>query len=352
MDMERKNYRKITVADLAPHVHRFLPNENKVQKLFFWLKEWIVLSLECRKIQPYDLLPSKGDLACHIGVSQGTMQSVFRLLEDAGLVESKQRIGTYIKDRASSKELKKLTSKRELAVEIVKKYLHENGYKVGDVVISSRKLSAITGVSNTTLRSAFINLTNNGILIKKDNKFYLSDSAFEVNKVELKTLAEKISDSIKKYIEENLKEGDRIPSNSILSKKFNVSVKTIHDAIKILIKSGNLYSRRGQYGTIVVTSGDVKQVDSEYFYEKIEQKIRYYISSKCQIGDKLPTISGFAKEFATSTKTIKRALDNLSEEGFVAFSRGRYGGTFVLDIPQDSSEAYRWLAISSDYISN
>ena len=53
---------QITVADLAPHIHSFLPNENKVEKLTKWLINWIDLSLECGKIKPYDFLPSKMDL--------------------------------------------------------------------------------------------------------------------------------------------------------------------------------------------------------------------------------------------------------------------------------------------------
>ena len=78
MDMESFNLRhKITVSEMAPHVHNFQSGENKVDKLAKWLINWITLSLECGKIKPYDLMPSKADLACHIGVSQGTIQNVF-----------------------------------------------------------------------------------------------------------------------------------------------------------------------------------------------------------------------------------------------------------------------------------
>ena len=54
--------------------------------------------------------------------------------------------------------------------------------------------------------------------------------------------------------------------------------------------------------------------------------------------------------YQISEKTIKKALDNLAEDGYLTFTRGRYGGTFVMDIPQTSEEAYKWLAISNDYI--
>lgn len=347
--MKNKHKRKITVADMAPHVHSIQPNENKVDKILVWLKNWIKLSLECRKIEPYDLLPSKADLACHIGVSQGTMQNVFRLLEDAGYVESKQRIGTYIRDVRTDVELEKLTSKRELAIEIIKKYLLENGYKVGQTLISARKLAVITGISNTTLRMAVTTLVAQGILVKNEKKFIVSDLNFEIKKKELKTLVEKVADDLRDYITENLKSGDRLPANSQLTRLFNVSVKTVHDAIKQLCKEGLLHTRRGQYGTIVL-GNLAENYEESYFYEKFEQKIAQYIASSCQVGDKLPSIRELAEVYKTSEKTIKKALDNLAEDGYLTFSRGRYGGTFVMDIPQTSGEAYKWLAISTDYI--
>ena len=33
MGMDKTSSRKITVAEMAPHVHSFLPNENKVEKI-------------------------------------------------------------------------------------------------------------------------------------------------------------------------------------------------------------------------------------------------------------------------------------------------------------------------------
>ena len=81
-------------------------------------------------------------------------------------------------------------------------------------------------------------------------------------------------------------------------------------------------------------------------------KIRHYIASNCSVGAKLPSIAKLTEEYNVSAKTVKKALDNLAEDGYVTFSRGRHGGTFVIDIPQGVNEAYRWLAISSDYVSN
>lgn len=337
--------RRITVSEMAPHVHSFSADENKVKKITDWLINWIILSLECGKIKPYDFLPSKADLACHIGVSQGTMQNVFRQVEDKGYIESKQRIGSYIKDKKNA-SLEKLTSKREMAVGIVKKYISQNDYKLGDVLISSRKLAEITGISNTTLSMAISALAAEGVLKKSKKGFIITNLSFTTTEVEAKTLVEKIADLIKEYIERELNAGDKLPSNDIIAKMFKVSIKTIHDALKWLSKDGVLYTRRGRYGTIV--AGKDRE---NYHYEKIEQKIRSYISSNCKIGDKLPSIQSFSQNYDVSSKTVKKALDNLASDGYLTFSRGRYGGTFVTDIPQTSGEAYTWLALTPDYIS-
>ena len=87
-----------------------------------------------------------------------------------------------------------------------------------------------------------------------------------------------------------------------------------------------------------------------YFYEEIELKIKHYITQNSEVGSKLPSIVEFSEMFNVSTKTIKKALDNLAYDGYVTFTRGRYGGTFVIDIPQSVNESYKWLAITSDYV--
>lgn len=338
--------RQITVAEMAPHVHSFGMNENKVEKISNWLIDWIKLNLASGKIKPYDMLPPKGDLAFHIGVSKGTMQNVFRCVEDRGFVESKQRIGTFIKPSGYVSE--KLTSKREIAAAAVKKYLKQNNYQPGDKIVSTRQLSQIIGFSNTTIRIAFTSLISENILEKKGNVFVVRCINFETDELKQATLADKVADKIKQYVKNDFSAGDKLPTNGELAKRFNVSIKTIHDSMKLLIKEGILSSRRGRYGTIVAGDGEKTEL---YNYEKIELKIRQYIHDNCEVGAKLPTIAEFSEIFKMSQKTIKRALNNLSEDGYLTFVRGRYGGTFVTDIPQDIYEAYKWLALSSDYVS-
>ena len=338
--------RQITVAEMAPHVHSFAPGENKVNKISSWLIAWIEKSLKKGSIKPYDLLPSKGDLAFHTGVSKGTIQSVFRFVEDYGLLESKQRIGTYIKDGCGNNTTKKLTSKREFAAEAIKKYLCENGYKPGDCLISIRKLGSITGISPATIRIAIGSLISEGIIKKENNIFVVTRMDFQLEDVQVQTLVEKIAGEIKLYISGNYHAGEKLPVNQEWAQKFNVSIKTIHDALKLLSKEGILYTRRGQYGTVVVNNIN-KNI--QYHYERVEIKLNNYIIENCEVGSRLPSIAEFAKQYGVSAKTVKKALDNLSEEGYITFVRGRWGGTFVTDIPQ-SNEGYKWLAISRDYV--
>lgn len=347
--LQKSSPRQITVAEMAPHVHSFGINENKTDKITKWLSSWIQKEIQAGKIKPYDLLPAKGDLAFHIGVSLGTMQNVFRHIEDLGLVESKQRIGTYIKNPNEQKETDKLTSKRELAAEAIKKFILDNNYKPGSCLVSTRKLSEITGISNTTIRMALGSLICEGIIKKENQSFVILTTNFKQEQIQTCTLVEKIAASLKKYIGKNCSTGDKLPVNTELAKMFNVSVKTIHDAVKLLSKDGLVLSRRGQYGTIVINQNEGSSL---YSYEKIELKIRHFILENCQIGTKLPSVLDFSKMYDVSAKTIKKALDNLAEDGYLTFARGRYGGTFVTDIPQGINEAYKWLALSPGYVAN
>ena len=204
-------------------------------------------------------------------------------------------------------------------------------------------------MSTATIRIAIGSLMSEGILEKVGNAFVIRAIDFEIDEIKTQTLVEKIAEQLRKYVMQNFGVGEKLPTNMELAEKFNVSIKTIHDAIKILSKEGLLHSRRGQYGTIVVNPEEKIEL---YHYEEIELKIKHYISQKCEVGTKLPSIGEFAEFFNVSPKTIKKALDNLAEDGYLTFTRGRYGGTFVTDIPQSVNEAYKWLAISSDYVSN
>ena len=83
---------------------------------------------------------------------------------------------------------------------------------------------------------------------------------------------------------------------------------------------------------------------------KIENTIKIYIRDNYEVGDKLPSMDSLSKQFDVSSNTIRKALQNLEKQGYLSFSRGRYGGTFVIDTPEnESQETFRWLAVSPNY---
>ena len=73
------------------------------------------------------------------------------------------------------------------------------------------------------------------------------------------------------------------------------------------------------------------------------------IASEYQIGDKLPSIKELSERFDLSPNTIRKAFHNLAREGYLVFSRGRYGGTFVIDIPETEVQSFKWLAVNPQY---
>ena len=73
------------------------------------------------------------------------------------------------------------------------------------------------------------------------------------------------------------------------------------------------------------------------------------IAENYEIGAKLPSILELSKQLDLSPNTIRKAFHNLAKEGYLAFSRGRYGGTFVIDIPETGEQAFKWLAVNPKY---
>ena len=339
-----------------------------------WMMDWIDTSLKSGAIKYGNLMPSKNDFAFHLGVSVGTIQNALRYLEDMNYVESKQRIGTIIKDRSGSNpsEFRKLTSKREIAILEIKKFIISNKIKIGSKLPSSRTLAALIGCSSNTTRLALENLGMNGIL-KKTGK-YLGENGWEIvtNKFEFKninpatehkTLVDKIEKDLKDYIDNNLQVGDKLPSHNELSNMFKVSIKTIHDGLKVLIDEEILLARRGRYGTTVMRlpkdSINYKKLEKSifapakdtafYYYEKTQNAIKTMIAQNYEVGSKLPSIIQLSKEMDLSPNTIRKAFQNLAKEGYLEFSRFRYGGTFVTDIPETGNETFKWLAVNPQY---
>ena len=342
--------------------------------------KWLTNVIENnKKIKPNTLLPAKPDLAYFFGVSTGTIQNALRYVEDLGYVESKQCIGTIVRDKNENQQVRKFTSKREITIEKLKNYITENDFKIGSMLPSSRQIAQSIDCSVNTTRLALEYLCTKGILEHNYKNSYKADENCEkigwcvksrefLNNIkdgviENKTLTAKVEDDIKKYITDNLKTGDRIPAHETLSDKLSVSIKTIHDALKSLINEGILLAKRGRYGTTVLKMPNDKNMPQKketsifapakdtafYYYEKTQNRIKKMISQDYQVGDKLPSILELSKELDLSPNTIRKAVHNLADEGYLAFSRGRYGGTFVIDIPETNEQSYKWLAVNPQY---
>lgn len=348
--------------------------ESKSVVIAKWLSGWIKTDLKNGKIKVNNILPSKAEFAYLLGVSIGTVQNAFRYLEDLGYVESKQCVGTLVKDyKKQTNSIRKLTSKRELAVEAIKRYIMTDAFKVGSQLPSSRTIATIIGFSSNTTRLALEYLATQNIIqhkFKNSNEYgwILKSIDFEVKNTSgvqsSETLVDMVVKDLEAYITKNLRIGDRIPSHAVLAKGLKASVKTVHDALKILIGRGILLARRGRYGTSVVklpnsntqsfqkpeTSIFASAQDTAFYhYEKTQNHIKKMIAQDYEIGDKLPSIMELSKSMDLSPNTIRKAFHNLAREGYLVFSRGRYGGTFVIDIPDVESQTFKWLAVNPKY---
>ena len=349
---------KLSLSDISlPYPD--LKNINKSEAIVDWIIRWIKQDniSNC-------LLPTKSELAYALGVSLGTIQNVFKMLEDKGYIFLKQRIGAIVRDVNETKIVRKHTSKTDIAIEEIKKYIVSSSIKVGDKLISSRKLASITGLSLSCVRLSINKLINDGILEFVGDSVVLKNDNINVNEIlHSETLVSKIAQDLKKYISSNYNIGEKLPPHGVLAEQFKVSIKTIHNAIKILEKENMLLSRRGTYGTIVVSTSvnsafeprremsifASAQDTAFYHYEKVQHKIKKIITDNYGIGSKLPSIKEFSENLDLSPNTIRKALNNLASEGILRFARGRYGGTFVIDMPDVEEQTFRWLAVNPRY---
>ena len=154
--MKKKSLRQISTNEISLNLPD-LKNieEAKAAAISKWLMEWIDKDLECGKISAGNLLPGKPDLAFLLGVSIGTIQNALRFVEDAGYVQSKQCIGTIINGKNPNPEIRKLTSKREIASEKIKQFIVSRNFKAGENLPSSRTIAKEIESSPNTIRSGF-----------------------------------------------------------------------------------------------------------------------------------------------------------------------------------------------------
>ncbi|MBO6180449.1 GntR family transcriptional regulator [bacterium] len=371
---KKSDFKAINISDVnieLPDLKNI--SESKSVVIGKWLMKYIEKSLKLNKIQINNIMPSKADFAYKLGVSIGTMQNAFRYIEDLGYVESKQCIGTLVRDyKKPVTTMRKLTSKRDLASEAIKRYIQMNNYKIGMTLPSSRTVAALIGYSANTTRLALDYLCAQGILehkFKNANEYGWViktldfDFSSEISS-KSKTLVDMVVKDLENYISNNLKAGDKIPPHSELAQKLKASLKTVHDALKILADRGILLPRRGKYGTTVIKIPNDKTLSVKpemsifapakdtafYHYEKTQNKIKRMIAEEYDIGEKLPSIIEMSKMLDLSPNTIRKAFHNLAKEGYLVFSRGRYGGTFIIDIPEIEQQTFKWLAVNPQYV--
>lgn len=348
-------------------------SESKSVVIGKWLMKYIEHGLKNNQIEVNNIMPSKADFAYKLGVSIGTMQNAFRYIEDLGYVESKQCIGTLVRDyKQPVTTMRKLTSKRDMASEVIKRNIINAGYKVGMTLPSSRAIASMIGYSANTTRLALDYLCAQGILehkFKNANEYgwVLKSLDFDITQetnVKSKTLVDMVVKDLENYISNNLKAGDKIPPHSALAQELKASLKTVHDALKILADRGILLPRRGKYGTTVIKLPNDNSISVKpemsifapakdtafYHYEKTQNRIKRMIAEEYDIGEKLPSIIEMSKMLDLSPNTIRKAFHNLAKEGYLVFSRGRYGGTFIIDIPEIEQQTFKWLAVNPQYV--
>ena len=132
----------------------------------------------------------------------------------------------------------------------------------------------------------------------------------------------------------------------------------------ITLKEGIILPKRGRYGTCITKIPNKShlqpnvesaifaksQFTARYHYNHIQDSIKNLIIEKYTVNSKLPSIIEMAEIMDVSPNTIRKAYSNLSKEGYLTFTRGKYGGTFVKQIPQSiDNKPFEWVAVNPKY---
>lgn len=385
--IKKTSMKKILITEIhtapADIKNGALLNIPKDRIILEWLINWVEDGLKNGLFTAGDLIPSKKDLAKYHNVSTGTIQNAVRYAEDLGYFISRQCVGTMIADRKHPNLNTKATSKKDAAVLNIKKYIIKNKLKKGDMLPASRAVAAEIDTSQNTVRLAFDILTREGILDenkKSANKpaKVLSVDYKEIEKnIDIKdtatseTLSKKLYLKIKKYIVENYKPNDKIMPNEEFAKMFNVSVRTVNDAMKKLNKEKIILSLRGQYGTRYINEPDKLSKQKEageksrfmsrtkgkdeiknsymYSWQRVLDQIKKYMITRFEAGDKLPSMKELAAALDVSSNTIRRAVKELVAQGILYCERGKHGGIYIIEMPA-KEDAYQWLALNPKFL--
>jgi DNA-binding GntR family transcriptional regulator len=371
----------LTKASLSPLAVSHLPKSKpdfeepgatKDTLIASWLSSWISTGLANGSLTTQHMLPKKADIAQYLGVSVGTVQNAIRYIEDDGHVESKQRIGTVLRvaEGGADNRMRKQTSKRDQAVVAVRHLIVERGLQPGEPMPSARQVAKLIGSAPNTTRLALEYLASikilhsQGVRGNKANWFVETiptlDAGETVQKIESHTLIDHLERDLKAMIAAEFKETDKLPSHLQLAQRFQVSIKTIHDAMRRLCDQGIIHSKRGRYGSYVlrlpeglITTEDEAlfvpvEEQSFYNYQRVEGHLKAILAQHYQVGDRLPPMGKLAEDLNVSSNTVRKALQNLGEQGYVSFTRGRYGGSFVAKLPKVSPQdpGFAWLSVN------
>lgn len=363
---DKSKLKQIPISEFADFINANIEG-SKTEYLVKNIEKWIKENFG-KTVHSNDLMPPKTLMADLLDISTGTVQNIYRQLENKGLVYSKQCVGTLIAD-INNKDLKlrKSSSKRDFAVELIKTFILKNNFKKGQLLPSVRAISQYINIPVNTTGNAMENLVELGIVEKtgnKDQNWVLKTNKFEVDANSSNTLISRVVIDLKNYIVNNIKIGEKLPTHQKLAKDLKVSIKTIHDALNILTQEGILLPKRGRYGTYVVkipTSSNLQpniessvfaksQFTARYRYNRIQDAIKNLIIEKYSVNSKLPSIMEMSNLMDVSPNTIRQAFNNLAKEGFLYFTRGRYGGTFVKSMPQSlDNQPFEWVAVNPKY---
>lgn len=366
VQLDKTKLRHIPISEFADFIQQDYEG-SKTEYLVKHIEKWI-LDNYGKSINANDLMPTKKLMSDLLDISTGTVQNIYRNLEDKGLLYSKQCIGTMIADiHNKDVKLRKSVSKKDYAIELIKTFIVKNKFKAGQMLPSARAISQYIGIPTNTTRVAMENLIIQGIIEKTDNKdqnWKLKTTKFNFIPNSSKNLITNIVTDIKNQISSNMHVGDKMPTHAQLAKTLKVSVKTIHDSLEILINEGILLAKRGRYGTCVVKMPDSSklqpqvetsifaksQITARYHYERIQDAIKNMIIEKYSLHSKLPSIMEMANLMDVSPNTIRKAFANLAQEGYLTFTRGRYGGTFVKSMPKSpANQPFEWVAVNPKY---
>ncbi len=342
----------------------------KTQIVANWLIEWTKHLLEHGMADFGDFIPPKEMLAGYLNVSSATIQNSIRIVKNLGFFCSKQSLGTYIQD-FNSKDINKDDIIRGSIAECkIKKIIIDNNIALESQIPTVAKLSRITDISKNTIRMALVNLSHKGYLEKiqlKGNKHsWIYKKEFILTKEELLhgieeedfTLTHQLIDKIKAYLKKTYKPGDKIHSNLAFSRMFEVSIKTINDAMKVLSSKKLILPRRGRYGTIYLGISEKKEFITQerkkpalaqnysYSWQKTLGHLKKHIIENYEIGDKIAPIRELAQILNVSPNTIRRALSDLFINGYLVSKRGKQGGIFIIEKPEVETDSYRWLALN------